>query len=189
MQSNPSDTIYALSSGGLPSGVAVVRVSGQAAAGILTGLCGGGMEPRKAALRWIRDRNNRKIDQVLAIWFPGPNSFTGEDCVEFHLHGGRAVVAAVLGLIADFAGVRHAEAGEFTRRAFENGKLDLVEIEGLSDLIRAETEMQRRLASQQADGGLSQLYAGWAAAITRCRALIEAELDFAPKPQNPKHSI
>ncbi len=186
MSSNSSDTIYALSSGGLPSGVAVVRVSGPAAGDILSDLCGGSLTPRRAALRWIRDRNNQKIDQALAIWFPRPNSFSGEDCVEFQLHGGRAVVAAVLGLIGNFAGVRHAEAGEFTRRAFENGKLDLVEIEGLSDLIRAETEMQRRLASQQADGGLSQLYAGWAAAITRCRALIEAELDFADEGDVPE---
>jgi tRNA modification GTPase len=140
--------------------------------------------PRQAALRWIRERNGERIDQALVLFFPGPHSFTGEDCLEFHLHGGRAVVNAVLDLLRSF-GLRHAEAGEFSRRAFENGKLDLVAIEGLADLVSAETEMQRRLAIEQSDGRLSALYHSWMQALTRARALIEAELDFPDEDDVP----
>lgn len=181
------DTIFALSSGALPSGVAVVRLSGPAALTIAAALTSGGLpEPRDAALKTIRARNdNTVIDRGLMIVFPSPASFTGEDCVEFHLHGGRAVVQRLLAELGSFDNARHAEAGEFSRRAFENGKADLVEMEGLADLIVAETEMQRRLAMEQSFGGLSQLYEGWAKRLTHCRAMIEAELDFVDEDDIP----
>lgn len=179
------DTIYALSSGALPAGVAVVRISGARCAEVLDGLCGGVVEPRHATLRWIRRRNGEPIDKGLVLQFPAPHSFTGEDCAEFQLHGGRAVVDALLDELSGFEGLRHAEPGEFSRRAFDNGKLDLVEIEGLADLISAETEMQRRLALEQSSGALSKLYTGWADRLTRIRALIEAELDFPDEDDIP----
>lgn len=179
------DTIYALSSGALPSGVAVVRVSGSRCVEILDGVSGGAVEPRHATLRWIRRRNGEPIDKGLVLHFAAPHSFTGEDCIEFQLHGGRAVVDALLDELSAFEGLRHAEAGEFSRRAFDNGKLDLVEIEGLADLISAETEMQRRLALEQSSGKLSKLYTGWADRLTRIRALIEAELDFPDEDDVP----
>jgi tRNA modification GTPase len=125
------------------------------------------------------------LDQGLVLGFQAPHSFTGEDCVEFHLHGSRAVLAATLTEFASFAGARLAEAGEFSRRAFDNGKLDLVEIEGLADLIAAETEMQRRLAIEQSFGNQSALYMEWGERLTRARALIEAELDFADEEDVP----
>ena len=179
------DTIYALSSGVLPSGVAVVRVSGSRCVEILGQLCSGTIQPRHATLRWIRRRNGEPIDKGLVLHFTAPHSFTGEDCIEFQLHGGRAVVDALLDELSGFEALRHAEAGEFSRRAFDNGKLDLVEIEGLADLISAETEMQRRLALEQSSGKLSELYTGWADRLTRIRALIEAELDFPDEDDVP----
>ncbi|MGR6432725.1 tRNA uridine-5-carboxymethylaminomethyl(34) synthesis GTPase MnmE [Rhizobium sp. PAMB 3174] len=181
-----SDTIYALSSGHLPAGVAVVRISGPRAAEICHRLTGNLPAPRIATLRTIHDRNDHVLDQAIVVWFPGPASFTGEDCLEVHVHGGRAVVVGLFDVISNgYAGIRHAEAGEFSRRAFENGKLDLTEIEGLGDLISAETEMQRRLAVEQMRGGLSRVYAGWADRLTRGRALIEAELDFSDEEDIP----
>ncbi len=185
MMSLYRETIYALSSGGLPSGVAVIRLSGCHVRGVLEALCGQVPEARKATLRWIRDRNNQAIDQGLVVFFEAPHSFTGEDCGELHVHGGRAVVKATLDILSKFPGLRHAEPGEFSRRAFANGKLDLVEIEGLADLIRAETEMQRVMALQQADGGLSSRYRAWSSRLTRARALIEAELDFSDEADVP----
>lgn len=182
--SRAQDTIYALSSGAPPAGVAVIRVSGAKVPALLGTLCGELPTPRQATLKWIRDRNGDAIDQALVLFFPAPKSFTGEDCAEFHLHGGRAVIAAMLHLLAEH-GLRHAEAGEFSRRAFDNGKLDLVEIEGLADLISAETEMQRRLAIEQSNGGLSDLYQSWMKQLTRARALIEAELDFPEEDDIP----
>jgi tRNA modification GTPase len=179
------DTIFALSSGGLPSGVAVVRVSGPLAFSVAGQIAGSLPHPRQAALRTIRTRNGLVIDRGLLITFPGPSSFTGEDCIEFQVHGGKAVVSALLAELAAIPGCRFAEHGEFTRQAFESGKLDLVEIEGLADLISAETEMQRRLAIEQSSGGQSQLYSGWADRLTRARALIEAELDFADEDDIP----
>ncbi|MCD7108173.1 tRNA uridine-5-carboxymethylaminomethyl(34) synthesis GTPase MnmE [Rhizobium sp. DKSPLA3] len=183
--SSASDTIYSLSSGGLPSGVAVLRVSGPSASTVCDVLCGGPVPPRVAALRTIRSRNGEIIDQGLVLSFPGPASFTGEDCVELQVHGGRAVVERLLDELGTFPHFRHAEAGEFSRRAFAQGKLDLVEIEGLADLISAETEMQRRLASEHARGGVSQIYQGWAKRLTHARAMIEAELDFADEDDVP----
>ncbi len=180
-----SDTIFALSSGALPSGVAVIRISGPTAFDICASVAGHVPELRRAQLLTLRGPDDTAIDQALVLTFRGPASFTGENCVEFHLHGGRAVVRAMLDLLSSFADTRHAEAGEFTRRAFENGKLDLVEAEGLSDVIVAETEMQRRLAMEQASGHLSKLYEGWAQALTHARAMIEAELDFSDEEDIP----
>lgn len=180
-----SDTIYALSSGGLPSGVAVIRMSGAKALEVTESLAGSLPAARQAVLKTIRTRNGLILDRGLVLIFPGPNSFTGEDCAEIHVHGGKAVVAALLAELATFERCRLAEHGEFSRRALENGKMDLVEVEGLADLIGAETEMQRRLAMEHAAGGLSQLYDGWADRLTRARALIEAELDFADEEDVP----
>jgi tRNA modification GTPase len=179
------DTIFALSSGALPAGVAIVRVSGPSAFQTLRLLSGELPAKRKAGLRTIRTRDGAIIDQAIVLSFPAPNSFTGEDCVEFHLHGSRAVVSAIYDELGRMEGLRLAEPGEFSRRAFENGKMDLVEVEGLSDLIAAETEMQRRLAVEQSLGGHSALYSGWADRLTRSRALIEAELDFADEDDVP----
>ncbi len=180
-----NDTIFALSSGAPPSGVSVVRVSGSRTREILQKLIGEVPAPRYAAYRTIRTRNGLPIDTGLILFFSGPASFTGEDSAEFQLHGSRAVISALLGELAGFSGTRLAMEGEFSRRAFENGKLDLVEVEGLADLIAAETEMQRRLALEQSSGGLSSLYDSWAERITRSRALIEAELDFADEEDVP----
>ncbi|TRA98601.1 MULTISPECIES: tRNA uridine-5-carboxymethylaminomethyl(34) synthesis GTPase MnmE [Rhizobium/Agrobacterium group] len=181
-----ADTIYALSSGALPAGVAVIRVSGPQAFLAITTLTGREIpSPRRAVLSSIRDRNDEIIDQTLILAFPAPNSFTGENCVEIHSHGSRAVLASVFAELENLEGFRPADAGEFSRRAFENGKMDLLEVEGLADLLQAETEMQRRLAVEQSTGKLSALYDGWAGRLTRARALIEAELDFADEDDVP----
>ncbi|MCV9998207.1 tRNA uridine-5-carboxymethylaminomethyl(34) synthesis GTPase MnmE [Pararhizobium sp. YC-54] len=180
-----SDTIYALSSGALPAGLAVVRISGPRTAEVVAGLCGVLPSPRQAVLRSIRNRNGDVIDQGLVLYFAAPASFTGEDCAELQVHGGRAVVNAILSELEALPGLRHAEAGEFARRAFHNDKLDLVEVEGLADLISAETEMQRRLAQEHSSGHLSAIYEGWARRLTHARAMIEAELDFADEDDVP----
>ena len=181
-----SDTIYALSSGPLPSGVAIVRLSGPKSFEIGTALCDRLPDVGRSALRNVRSPHDGELlDQALILVFKGPNSFTGEDIVEFHCHGSRAVLSAVFDALDGFSGCRQAEAGEFSRRAFENGKFDLTEIEGLSDLIGAETEAQRKLALRQAGGELRSLYEGWRSDLLRCRALIEAELDFADEDDVP----
>ncbi len=162
-----------------------MRVSGARALDVRQLFAGDIPRPRHAALRSIQRPDGTLIDRGLVLCFPGPSSFTGEDCIEFHLHGGRAVITALLDELARLEGFRLAEAGEFSRRAFENGKLDLVELEGLADLIAAETEMQRRLAVEQGFGGQSALYRGWADRLTRARALVEAELDFADEDDVP----
>ncbi|WP_086997416.1 tRNA uridine-5-carboxymethylaminomethyl(34) synthesis GTPase MnmE [Rhizobium sullae] len=180
-----NETIYALSSGTVPSGVAVVRLSGVKTRDALRLLIGDTPPPRRASLRTIRSRNGLVIDSGLALFFPSPDSFTGEDCAELQLHGSRAVIHALFEELEAIEGVRMAAEGEFSRRAFENGKLDLVEIEGLADLIAAETEMQRRLAVEHSQGKLSELYDSWAERLTRARALIEAELDFADEDDVP----
>jgi tRNA modification GTPase len=182
-----ADTIFALSSGALPAGVAIIRLSGPhalSAAQLLTH-SHDDLTPRKAYLKTIRCRNGLLIDSGLLLYFPGPNSFTGEDCIEFQVHGSRAVVDAIFAELTNIDGLRAAEAGDFSKRAFDNGKMDLVEVEGLADLLQAETEMQRRLAVEQASGKLSQLYDGWAQKLTKSRALIEAELDFADEDDVP----
>jgi len=183
--SHATDTIYALSSGGLPAGVAVVRLSGARAIEIAETLVGSLPTAREATLKTIRTRNGLTLDQGLILTFPAPASFTGEDCVELQVHGSKAVVASLFEELAAFEDCRLAENGEFTRRALENGKMDLVEVEGLADLISAETEMQRRLAMEHSAGKLSALYDGWAERLTRARALIEAELDFADEDDVP----
>lgn len=179
------ETIFALASGAVPSGVAVVRISGPDAFLILRELVGNLPKPRFAALRTIHTPDGAVLDKGLVLTFPAPHSFTGEDCAEVHLHGGRAVVSAVLSSLAGFTGARLAEAGEFSRRAFENGKMDLVEIEGLADLLAAETEMQRRLASEQANGHLSGIYETWREKLVFARSMLEAELDFSDEGDIP----
>lgn len=174
------DTIYALSSAAGRAGVAVIRLSGPAAAYVLEALTGRGPGvPRMAELRRLSDpASGVAIDRALVLYFRAPASFTGEDVVELHLHGGRAVVAAAVDALSELGGLRAAEAGEFTRRAFENGKLDLTEVEGLADLIDAETEAQRRQALRQMEGALGRLYEGWRGRLMRLLAYAEAEIDF-----------
>lgn len=179
------DTIFALSSGRLPSGVAVVRISGGLTRHALEAMIGRVPENRRAVYQAIRSRSGEVIDRGLVLFLEGPRSFTGEDCAELQLHGGKAVVAAILRMLGEFDGFRHAEPGEFTRRAFLNGRLDLVEAEALADLISAETEAQRRFATANAEGVQSALYAQWRQRIIRARALIEAELDFSDESDVP----
>jgi tRNA modification GTPase len=175
------ETIYALSSAGGRAGVAVIRVSGPGTAAAVEALTGAkSPRAREATLRKISDpETGAALDRGLVLWFEGPASFTGEDVAEFHIHGGRAVVAGVLGALGRLPGLRLAAAGEFTRRAFENGKLDLTEAEGLADLIDAETEAQRRQALRQMEGALGQLYESWRGRLIRILAYAEAEIDFA----------
>ncbi len=175
-----TDTIFALSSGHGRAGVAVIRVSGPAAASVLDMMAAPRPRPRFAALRRIKNPATAEVlDDGLVLWFAGPKSETGEDMAELHVHGGRAVVAAVLDAIGAIAGCRLAEPGEFARRAFENGKIDLTGVEGLADLIDAETAAQRRQALRQAGGALSQLYAGWRQRLIEATALVEAAIDFS----------
>lgn len=179
-------TIFALSSGSLPSGVALIRISGLAARSIETTMLGGSLEARRAGLRkLVHPQTGEALDEVLALVFPAPSSFTGEDVVELHCHGGVATVAAVLDALGSIDGFRIAEAGEFSRRAFENGRLDLTALEGLADLIAAQTETQREQALIQSGGALRDLYDGWRDHLIRMRALIEAELDFADENDVP----
>jgi tRNA modification GTPase len=172
------DTIFALSSGRPPAAIAVVRISGPRAGEALKRLSGKIPEPRKAALARIRGADNQIIDEALALWFPAPHSETGEDTAELQLHGGRAVIAATLVALGKIGGLRPAEAGEFTRRAFENGKLDLTAVEGLADLVMAETEGQRRQALRQMQGLLGNRAETWRDRLIRALALIEARIDF-----------
>ncbi|RWN45600.1 MAG: tRNA uridine-5-carboxymethylaminomethyl(34) synthesis GTPase MnmE [Mesorhizobium sp.] len=173
------DSIVALSSGRLPAGVAVIRISGPQTRFVVETIAGGMVKDRVAVLRRFTAPDGTVLDNGLVVFFPGPASFTGEDVAEFHVHGGRAVVVRMLETITGFDGVRHAEPGEFTRRAFLNGKVDLVETEALADLVNAETEAQRRFAVQNAEGVLSELYLGWRRRLIHARAMIEAEIDFA----------
>ncbi len=175
-----TDTVFALSSGLPPAGIAVVRISGPAAGDVLVALAGKLPSPRRATLARLSDpRNGIVLDQALLLWFPGPASVTGEDLAELHLHGGRAIVAAVLDALSQIAGLRAATAGEFTRRAFENGRIDLAEAEGLADLLAAETEGQRQSALALAEGGLGRQVGHWQAQLLRASALLEATLDFS----------
>ncbi len=174
-------TIFALATAPGRSGVAVVRVSGPDAAATLAALTTRPLpEPRRAALVTLRDpATGDPLDDALVLRFVAPASFTGEDVVELHLHGGRAVVAGVIAVLAARPGLRLAEPGEFTRRAFEHGKLDLTEAEAVADLIDAETTAQRRQALRQMDGALGRLYDGWRDRLTRSLAHLEADIDFA----------
>jgi tRNA modification GTPase len=181
-------TIFALSSGQPPAGLAVIRISGPETKRTIDLLTGSVPEPRRSSLKTIRRRNGEALDEGLVLFFPGPHSFTGEDCAEFQVHGSRAVVNALSEALLEL-GLRQAEAGEFARRAFEHGRLDLVEVEGLSDLVSAETEMQRKLALQTGMGTLSRQYFAWAERLTYARAMIEAELDFADEEDAPTSAI
>ncbi len=181
-----SDTIVALSTGGLPSGVAVVRVSGPAAENLLQKMIGELPQARKATVRGIYDLHaDALIDEGLVIWFPGPHSFTGEDCAEFQVHGSKAVVSKLLDALCAYPAVRLAEAGEFTRRAFQSGKLDLTAVDGLSDLLASETEAQRKLALTQSQGALRDLYEDWRRRLIKVRAHVEAEFDFSDEEDVP----
>ncbi len=173
-----ADTIFALASGAGRAAIAVMRLSGPGAGAVLTALAGRLPTPRMASLRRLRDpRDGDLLDEALVLWMPGPASYTGEDSAELHLHGGRAVVAAVADALVA-AGARPAEPGEFTRRAFLHGRLDLTAAEGIADLIEAETAAQRRQALRQAGGALGTLYAGWAEQLTRLLARQEAFIEF-----------
>jgi tRNA modification GTPase len=173
-----ADTIFALSSGSPPAALAVVRISGPRADAALKALAGPAPEPRVArlcTLRWAGE----PLDRALVLRFPGPHSATGEDVAELHLHGGRAVVSAVLEALASVRGLRPAEPGEFTRRAFENGRIDLAEAEGLADLLAAETQSQRRAALAVAGGALSRQVEAWRQRLLDLAAALEAALDFS----------
>ncbi len=175
-----TDTIFALSSGALPAAIAIVRVSGPAAEQAARSLVGSVPKPRSPVLRTLRDPVNGAIlDRALVMWFPGPATATGEDVLEFHLHGSRAVARATLGALAKLDGMRAAEPGEFTRRAFENGRIDLAQAEGLSDLLAAETDAQRRAALLMAGGRLSRTIESWREELLILAASIEALLDHA----------
>ena len=174
------DTIVALASGAGRAGVAVIRLSGPAAGRTLQVLTARDLPKPRCATReaFCDPRTGLSLDDGLALWFPGPASFTGEDVAELHVHGGPAVIAAVIDACLTQPSVRIAEPGEYTRRAFENGKLDLAEAEGLADLVDAETEGQRRQALRQRRGALSAVYEGWRGRLIEAAALIEAEIDF-----------
>ena len=175
-----ADTIYALSSGLPPAAIAVMRVSGPMTGEALVRLCGALPPPRCATLKSLRDpADGSLLDKALLLWFPAPASATGEDLAELHLHGSRAVVAAVGTVLAAMPGMRAAEAGEFTRRAFINGRLDLAAVEGLGDLLVAETEAQRRAALAASGGALGREIEGWRLRTLDLAAAVEATLDFA----------
>jgi tRNA modification GTPase len=181
------DTIFALSSGRPPAAIAVVRVSGPRARVALEKMTGRVPEPRRAVLARVRDpATGDVIDEGLMLWFPGPNSETGEDIAELQVHGGRAVIAAVLSALGGLAGFRPAEAGEFTRRAFENGRMDLTAVEGLADLVAAETEAQRRQAFQHLKGLLGERAESWRQRLIEALALVEAGIDFSDEDDVPK---
>lgn len=181
------DSIFALSSGAVPSGVAIIRLSGDTVFDAARSLINVDLpEPREAKLVKLRNpEDSMLLDEAIIICFPGPNSFTGEDVVELHTHGSRAVVAAISATLSQM-GLRPAEAGEFTKRAFLNDRMDLVEADGLADLIHADTEMQRRQALGQMCGYLTEVYEGWRKRLMNGLALIEAEIDFSDEelPEN-----
>src|SRR5882724_3792838 len=182
-------TIFALSSGRPPSAIAIVRVSGAQAGPVLTALAGKITLPRTATRILLRDVGQRPIDDAVVVLFLGPASATGEDVTEFHVHGGRAVLAALFATLADFENLRPAEPGEFTRRAFENGKLDLTEAEGLDDLIHADTDRQRRQALRHLKGLLGDRVRDWRTQIIEASALIEAGIDFSDEGDVPAELI
>jgi tRNA modification GTPase len=172
-----TDTIFALATAPGRAAVAVVRLSGPRAGQALGALAGRRPPPRRAAVRKLRDTDGRILDEALVVWMPGPGSYTGEDSAELHLHGGPAVITGVLETLAGL-GLRLAEPGEFTRRAFENGRLDLAQAEGVADLIEAETEAQRRQALDQLDGALGRAREAWRSDLVEALALFEAAVDF-----------
>src|SRR5689334_3717343 len=187
---HPRDqTIFALSSGRPPSAIAIVRVSGPEAGAALKQLAGKTPPPRMATRALLRDAAGLPIDDAVVLWFPGPASATGEDVAEFHVHGGRAVLASLVASLSALKNLRAAEPGEFTRRAFENGKLDLTEAEGLDDLIHADTDRQRRQALRQFKGLLGDRARDWRAEVVEASALIEAGIDFSDEGDVPAELI
>src|SRR5271169_1658837 len=186
MPNSHRPTIFALSSGRGPAAIAVVRISGPRAGAALTELGVKIPEPREARLARVRDPVTHEIiDEALVLWFPAPHSETGEDTAELQLHGGHAVIAATLAALGRVEGLRPAEAGEFTRRAFENGKLDLTAVEGLADLVMAETQGQRRQAFRQMKGLLGNRAEAWRQKLIQALALVEARIDFSDEADVP----
>jgi tRNA modification GTPase len=187
---NDRSTIFALSSGRPPAAIAVVRISGPHAGAALKSLIGRVPEARKATLARVRESSGGEvIDEALVLWFPAPQSETGEDVTELQLHGGQAVIAGVLEALGKIEGCRIAEAGEFTRRAFENGRLDLTEVEGLADLIAAETPAQRRQAFRQLKGLIGDRAEDWRRRLIEALALVEARIDFSDEGDVPEGLI
>jgi tRNA modification GTPase len=181
------DTIFALSSGRPPAAIAVIRVSGPRARASLEAMIGRVPVPRRATLARLRDPvSHEVIDEALVLWFPGPDSETGEDVAELQVHGGRAIVAGVLAVLGRLERFRLAEAGEFTRRAFEHGRLDLTAVEGLADLIGAETEAQRRQALRQFKGLIGERAETWRGRLIAALALVEVGIDFSDEGDVPK---
>ena len=182
------DTIFALSSGRGPAAIAVVRISGPARRRGAQSTDRQGPRParRPRSPACAIPQTKEAIDQALALWFPAPNSETGEDTAELQLHGGRAVIVATLAALARLPGLRPAEAGEFTRRAFENGKLDLTAVEGLADLVAAETQGQRRQALRQLQGALGNRAETWRQRLIQALALVEARIDFSDEADVPE---
>ncbi len=174
-----TDTIFACSSGMPPAAIAVIRISGSNAGNALRALARRLPAPRRASLASLRDADGAMLDHALLLWFPGPATATGEDLAEIHCHGGRAVIAAIERALAGLPGLRRAEAGEFTRRAFANGRMDLAQAEGLGDLLSAETELQRQSAMAMADGALSRQVKAWRDQVLYLSAMVEAALDFS----------
>lgn len=172
------DTIFACSSGMPPAAIAVIRISGPQAGDALVALGGRLPVERRAGLTVLRDGAGAELDRALVLWFPGTRTATGEDLAEIHCHGGRAVIAALEQALGALPGLRRAEPGEFTRRAFLNGRMDLAEAEGLGDLLSAETEMQRQAAVAMAGGALSVVVKGWRERVLMLSAQVEAVLDF-----------
>lgn len=187
MAAYPDDTIFAAASGFGRAAVSVIRISGPQSGAVLEALAGTVPEPRRLTLRTLREPvTGEPLDQALVAWMPGPKSFTGEDQAELHIHGGVAVRAAVLRAVSALPGCRPAEAGEFTRRAFLNGRLDLTRVEGLADLIDAETEAQRRQALRQLEGQLGTAVEVWREELLQVLALLEAALDFSDEGDVPE---
>ena len=182
-----SDTICALASGPPPAAIAIIRISGPAVQSIGAQILESGLpEPRSARLRVIKDLSSAQIDEGLALFMPGPDTYTGEDSLELNLHGGQAVIEHALATLTSFEGVRLAAPGEFTRRAFENGKLDLTQAEGVADLIDAETAAQKTQALRQLDGALSDTYSDWQNQLTEILALLEVSIDFPDEGDAPQ---
>ena len=180
-----ADTIFAVASGAGQAAIAVMRLSGPDSRTMLAALCGRVPPPRRASFRRLRDAEGTELDQGMVVWLPGPGSYTGEDSAEFYLHGGRAVLMGVADALVAL-GARPAEPGEFTRRAFLNGRMDLTEAEAVHDLIAAETEAQRRQALRQLDGALGTLYRGWAERLRLLLAQQEALIDFPDEDLPPE---
>ncbi len=180
-----ADTIFAVASGAGRAAIAVMRISGPATRPVLAGLCGRVPPPRRASLRRLRDTDGGELDRAMVLWLPGPGSYTGEDSAELYLHGGRSVLHGIADALVA-SGARPAEPGEFTRRAFLHGRMDLTEAEAVHDLVAAETTAQRRQALRQLDGALGTIYRGWADRLRLLLAEQEALIDFPDEDLPPE---